>query len=48
MKAAENGRTEVVVELMKAQANFNLQNEVQKLLVLCMFTTYVQHMMCMK
>ena len=40
MKAAENGRTEVVVELIKAGANLNLQNKVQRLTMLCVFTTY--------
>ena len=28
MKAASNGHTKVVVELVKAKANLNLQNEV--------------------
>ena len=45
MLAAVNGWTEVVVELIKAGANLNLQNKVQRLSILCMFTTYIQHMM---
>ena len=47
MVAAGNGRTELVVELIKAGANLNLQNKVQRLSILCMFTTYIQHMMYM-
>ena len=47
MEAALNGRTEVVVELLKAGATLNLQNKVQRLSILCMFTTYIQHMMYM-
>ena len=47
MRAAGNGYTEVVEELIKAGANLNLQNEVQRLSILCMFTTYIQHMMYM-
>ena len=47
MTAAWWGNTEVVVELIKAGANLNLQNEVQRLSILCMFTTYIQHMMYM-
>ena len=47
MKAVYWGYTEVVVELINAGANFNLQNEVLKLSILCMFTTYIQHMMYM-
>ena len=47
MEAAYRGKTEVVVELIKAGANLNLQNKVQKLSILCMFTTYIQHMMYM-
>ena len=47
MWAARMGKTEVVVELIKAVANVNLQNEVQRLSILCMFTTYIQHMMYM-
>lgn len=35
MEAAWGGNTEVVVELIKAGANLNLQNEVQRLLILC-------------
>ena len=45
--AAEEGETEVVVELIKAGATLNLQDEVQRLSILCMFTTYIQHMMYM-
>ena len=40
MRAAENGYTEVVVELIKAGANLNLQNKVQRFSILFMFTTY--------
>ena len=47
MWAARWGKTEVVVELIKAGANLNLQNKVQRLSILCMFTTYIQHMMYM-
>ena len=47
MNAAVEGYTEVVVELIKAGANLNLQNKVQRLSILCMFTTYIQHMMYM-
>ena len=36
MKAAEWGYTEVVVKLIKAGANVNLQNKVQRLSILCM------------
>ena len=39
------GNTEVVVELIKAGVNLNLQDKVQRLSILCMFTTYIQHMM---
>ena len=41
------GKTEVVVELIKAGASLNLQNKVQRLSILCMCTTYIQHMMYM-
>ena len=37
MKAAWRGYTEIVIDLMKAEANLNLQNKV--LTVLCMFAT---------
>ena len=47
MWAAQKGETKVVVELMKAGVNLNLQDEVQRLSILCMFTTYIQHMMYM-
>ena len=47
MRAASWGRTEVVVELIKAGANLNLQNKVQRLSILCMCTTHIQHMMYM-
>ena len=47
MEAAWRGKTEVVVELRKAGVNLNLQNKVQRLSILCMFTTYIQHMMYM-
>ena len=36
MMAAEEGYTEVVVELIKAGANLNLQNKVQFYSILCM------------
>ena len=35
MEAARWGNTEVVVELIKAGANLNLQNQVQRLSILC-------------
>ena len=47
MKAAYRGKTEVVVELIKAGVSLNLQNKVQRLSILCMFTTYIHHMMYM-
>ena len=47
MKVAEIGWTKVVVELIKAGVILNLQNKVQRLSILCMFTTYIQHMMYM-
>lgn len=36
MVAADEGETEVVVELIKAGADLNLQNKVQWLSILCM------------
>ena len=42
MKAAWKGKTEVVVELIKAGANLNLQNEVQRLSILC-YVFYISH-----
>ena len=47
IRAAMKGWTEVVAELIQAGANLNLQNKVQRLSILCMFTTYIQHMMYM-
>ena len=38
MEAASENETEVVVKLIEAGANLNLQNEVQRL---CTFTTYM-------
>ena len=35
MRAVLGGKTEVVVELIKAGAKLNLQNEVQRLSILC-------------
>ena len=48
MWAVLRGWTELVVELIKAEANLNLQNKVQRLSILCMCTTYIQHMMYIK
>ena len=45
MWAAREGETDVVVKLIKAGAKLNLQNKVQRLSILCMFATYIQHMM---
>ena len=42
MRAAWGGKTEVVVELIKAGVNLNLQDKVQWL---SMFTICIQHMM---
>ena len=47
VRAAWEGETEVVMELIEAGAKLNLQNEVQRLSILCMCTTYIQHMMYM-
>ena len=41
MKAAWKGFTEIVVELVKTEANLNLQNKVQYLLHTCIYSTYV-------
>ena len=40
MKAARWGKTEVVVKLVEAGANLNLQNKVQRLSKLCMDGIY--------
>ena len=47
MKAAREGRTDVVVELVKAGANLNLQHTVCQYLMLEMFVYMNQTTYCM-